>query len=399
MDKNLRIFKLTFSPHQKQSLIFILIFGFISLLADITYEGARSITGAYLGVLGASATMVGFIAGFGELLGYSLRFVSGYLIDRTKRYWTITIIGYVINLLAVPLLALTDHWLSAAIFIIAERVGKAIRVPGRDAMLSHAAQSVGMGLGFGIHEALDQFGAMLGPLVVAAVLYYHGSYQIAFAVLGIPAVFALFVLVLARLQYPNPTHLEQQSAHFDTEGLKKIFWIYLLGSCFVGAGFADFALIAYHFQKTNLLSPVWIPISYALAMGINSLFSPLLGHLYDRKGFIILIIVTIIAALFAPLVFLGGKILCFIGVALWSIGISTQQSLMRAIVGNMTPKDKRASAYGIFNMSYGISWFLGSVLMGMIYDYSILWLVIFIMVLQLISLPWFFIVIKKLYSK
>lgn len=380
----------------KHSLIFIFTFGFISLLADITYEGARSITGAYLGLLGASAAAVGFIAGFGELLGYSLRFVSGYLIDRTQKYWTITIIGYVINLLAVPLLALTHHWMAAAILIIAERVGKAIRVPGRDAMLSHAAKSVGMGLGFGIHEALDQFGAMLGPLIVAAVLFYQGSYQIAFAVLGIPAVFALVILVLARYQYPHPIHLEEQSSHLESQGLNKFFWMYLIGACFVGAGFADFALIAYHFQKTNLLSPVWIPISYALAMGINSIFSPLLGHFYDRKGFIILIIVTIIAAFFAPLVFLGNKIISFVGVALWSVGIGAQQSLMRAIVGNMTARNKRASAYGIFNMGYGISWFIGSAMMGIIYDYSILWLVIFIMALQFISLPWFFLLARHL---
>lgn len=398
MEKNTKFFKSNLSANQKRSFLFIIIFGFISLLADITYEGARSITGAYLGLLGASATIVGFIAGLGELLGYGLRLVSGYLIDRTKKYWTITIIGYAINLFAVPLLAFTHHWMTAAILIVAERVGKAIRVPGRDAMLSYAAQSVGMGLGFGIHEALDQFGAMLGPLIVAAVLYYQGDYQTAFAVLGIPAVLALSVLIMTRLRYPQPADFAEQNPHMNTHNLTKIFWIYLIGACFIGAGFADFALIAYHFQKTNLLSPVWIPISYALAMGMNSIFSPLLGHFYDRKGFIILILITIISAFFAPCVFLGNSTVSFVGVALWAIGISAQQSLMRAIVGNMISKEKRASAYGIFNMCYGISWFIGSVAMGMIYDQSIFVLVFFIMGLQLLSLPWLIVVVKKTIS-
>lgn len=375
---------------------FIVFFGFVSLFADITYEGARSIAGAYLGILGASATTVGIVAGFGELAGYSLRFVSGYLADRTQRYWLITMIGYIINLFAVPLLALTHHWISAAILIVAERIGKAIRIPSRDAMLSYAAHSIGMGFGFGIHEALDKLGAMTGPILVAIVLFYMGNYQSSFAMLGIPALLALCILLLLRFYYPQPIKLEVEYSEFELEHFNKLFWFYVIGACFIGAGFADFALIAYHFQKTNLLSPVWIPISYAIAMGVNSILSPLLGHIYDKKGFVILLIVTIFAAFFAPLVFLGNELLSFIGVVLWAIGISTQQSLMRAIIGNMIAKNKRASAYGTFNMCYGISWFLGSSMMGIIYDHSVIALVIFIMLLQCLALPWLFVVYKKI---
>ena len=120
----------------------------VSLLADITYEGARSITGPYLAILGANAAVVGFVAGFGELVGYGLRLVSGYLADRTGKYWTITIVGYAINLLAVPLLALADQWWLAALLIIIERMGKGMRVPSRDAMLSHAGHRMGMGWAF-----------------------------------------------------------------------------------------------------------------------------------------------------------------------------------------------------------------------------------------------------------
>lgn len=384
---------------QKRSLKFILFIGVVSLFADVTYEGARSITGAYLGFLGASAVAVGFIAGFGELAGYGLRLVSGYLVDKTEQYWAITITGYLINMIAVPLLAFTTSWQIAAVFIIAERVGKAIRVPSRDAMLSYAGQSIGMGIGFGLHEALDQIGAMCGPLAVSAVLYFHGSYRESFAILGIPALFALITLAAARFTYPQPKDLESEYEVIHTEGFKKIFWIYFIGSCFIAAGYADFALIAYHFQKTHLLSPVFIPLSYALAMGVNSIAAPLLGHFYDRKGFIILIIVTILATFFAPLIFLGNVYEAYLGVIFWAVGIGAQQSLMRAIVGNIIPRDKRGSAYGIFNFGYGVSWFLGSVLLGFLYDLSHTMLVIAIFSLQFASIPWLIIAMQKLSTK
>lgn len=387
------------SPIQKRSLKFIILIGVVSMFADMTYEGARSITGAYLGMLGASAAFVGFVAGFGELAGYGLRLVSGYLADRTERYWSITIVGYVVNLIVVPLLALTGSPLSAAVLIVAERIGKAIRVPSRDAMLSYAGQSVGMGLGFGLHEALDQFGAMVGPLTVAAVLYFHGGYREGFAILGIPAVCALLTLAFARWTFPQPKNLESKFEEIHTHGINKTFWLYLIGASFVAAGYADFALIAYHFQKTQLLSPVLIPISYALSMGVNSLASPLLGHIYDRKGFILLIFVTVLASIFAPLVFLGNELTAFIGVVLWSIGIGAQQSLMRAFIGNLISRDKRGSAYGIFNFGYGISWFLGSILLGVLYDQSRLLLVIIILALQLASIPWFIIVLRNVSTK
>ena len=381
---------------QKRSLIFIVFMGFVSLFADITYEGARSITGPFLAVLGANAAIVGFVSGLGELLGYSLRFVSGYFVDKTKQYWSITFIGYAINLLVVPLLALANQWWLAAVLIVLERVGKAIRVPPRDAMLSRAGQSIGMGIAFGIHEAMDQLGAMIGPLIVAAILFFKESYRAGFACLLIPALFALSLLCAAKLKFPRPEHLDIQKIDIHTEDINRTFWLYLIGASFIGAGFADFPLIAYHFHKQNILSAVAIPVSYALAMGINSISSLLLGHLYDKKGFIILIITTIITAFFAPLVFLGDEIAAYLGVVLMAVGVSSQQSLMRAIVGNLITKDKRGSAYGIFNMCYGISWFLGSCAMGIIYDHSIPELVAFIMILQFISIPWLLAVKKRI---
>ncbi|KTD57032.1 major facilitator superfamily transporter [Legionella santicrucis] len=380
----------------KNALIFIILLGIVSLFADMTYEGARSITGPYLAVLGANAALVGFVSGFGELAGYVLRMVSGYLADRTGKYWAITIIGYVCNLLAVPLLALAGHWWVAAVLIITERIGKGLRVPSRDAMLSHAGNQMGMGWAFGLHEALDQAGAMIGPLIITVALYFKEDYQFSFAILMIPALLALVTLLFARWLYPRPQDLEIEHNNLKSTGMNESFWFYLAGAAVIAAGYADFPLIAYHFQKTALLSPIWIPVSYSIAMGANMLSAPLLGHLYDRKGFIILIGVTLLSCLFAPLVFLGNFNFALLGVILWSIGVGAHESLMRAIVAHMTPKEKRGSAYGIFNTGFGIFWFLGSVSMGILYDISILALVIFSILIQLLALPLLWIVMKKI---
>lgn len=378
---------------------FIILMGFISLFSDITYEGARSITGAYLATLGASAATVSFIAGLGEFIGYGLRWVSGYVADRTNKYWLITFIGYFINLLAIPALALTSHWPMAAALIVAERFGKAIRTPARDALLSQASESVGMGWGFGLHQALDQIGAMLGPLFIASVLYFKGSYQEGFAALALPAVIALLILAIAYRLYSNPEHLAVQAVEIEAKGTTQTFWIYVIAISFIGLGFANFPLIAYHFQKTQLMSTALIPVSYGITMGVNAFLAPLLGHLYDRLGVIVLIMVTFISAFFSPLVFLGNEISAFIGVVLWGVSVSAQGSLMRAIVGNMIHASKRASAYGLFNMMYGIAWFAGSALLGFIYEYSIQEMVIFSVISQLMSIPFLWIVKQKVITK
>jgi MFS family permease len=371
---------------------FVILLGIVSLFADMTYEGARSITGPYLAILGASATVVGIVAGFGELIGYGLRLVSGYVSDRTGRYWAITLVGYVLNLLAVPLLALAGQWPIAAALMIAERTGKAIRSPARDAMLSHAVQEMGSGWGFGLHEAMDQIGAVLGPLIVAAILASHRGYPTGFAVLLIPAVLAIIVLLVARSLYPRPQDLEKKAVALERQGFTRNFWLYLAAIACVAAGFADFPLVAYHFQKLAIVKADWIPIFYAIAMGVDALAALLFGYLYDRLGMTVLVIVTAISAFFAPFVFWGGFALALLGVCLWGIGMGAQESLMRAAVARLVPANRRGVAYGWFNAGYGLAWFLGCVLMGLLYDASLPALVIFSVLIQLFAIPLFVLV-------
>lgn len=377
------------------ALKFVVLLGIVSLFADMTYEGARSITGPYLAVLGASGTAVGIIAGLGELIGYGLRLVSGFASDKTGKYWAVTIAGYGVNLLAVPLLALAGRWEVAALLIIAERMGKGIRTPARDAMLSHATKEMGRGWGFGLHEALDQTGAVLGPLIVSAALYFKGGYQTGFGILVVPAILAMSVLVAARQLYPRPRDLETEPVKLESKGFPKVFWLYLVAVALIAAGYADFALVAFHLKKGAVALDAWIPVLYAIAMGSDAVAALIFGRLFDRAGMAVLIVAALISSFFSLLVFGGTFYLALLGVALWGIGMGAQESIMRAAVAEMIPTDRRATAYGVFNTGYGISWFLGSALMGVLYDISIPSLIAFSMATQLASVPLLLLVRKK----
>jgi predicted MFS family arabinose efflux permease len=367
---------------------FILIIGLVNLFADMTYEGGRGITGPFLGSLGASATIVGFVAGFGELMGYSLRSITGYFADKTHRYWSVIFTGYVINMLAVPALALAGNWPVAAVLMIAERTGRAIRRPAVEGMISHAGKSIGAGWVFGLNEALDQGGATVGPLTTALVLYLKGGYRNAFAVLLISALLCLGTLVVARILYPRPHELEEKSAEFlQTKGFSEAYWIYLVAGTSIAAGFADFSLIAFHFQKAAVVAQSITPVFYAVAMGMGGLASLVFGRLLDKLGLPILLLAFFLSALFAPFVFLGGFTLALIGMILWGIGLGAQDSLLKAVLAGAVHAEKRSTAFGIFDTGFGIAWFVGSAAMGLLYDKSIPALVVFSVLAQLTALP------------
>jgi MFS family permease len=384
-------------PAAKKSaaLKFVLTIGILSFFADFTYEGARSVYGPFLALLSASATVVGIVAGLGELAGYGLRLVSGRWADRTGNFWPIAIFGYFLQLLSVPALALANNWQTAAGLIILERIGKAIRNPPRDAMLSHAGSEIGFGWAFGVHEALDQLGALFGPLLVAAILAWRGSYHLAFAALLIPTVICLTLVLTARHFYPRPHDLEVKTGDVKAKGLPRVFWIYLAGAALVAAGFADFPLIAYHFTKASSVPQDWVPIAYAIAMAVSGTGSLVFGRLFDRFGIGLLIPLTLVAAAFAPLVFLGSFWPALIGSALWGLGMGVHESIIPAAVAPMVSPERRASAYGLFTAGYGIFWFIGSAIMGILYDHSIHATIIFCVVLQLAAVPVFFLVRRE----
>ena len=373
----------------KVALTFVVLIGVVSLFADMTYEGSRSIWGPFLGTLGATGAIVGLVAGGGELLGYLLRLFTGVLADKTQRYWTITIVGYAINLLAVPALALAGNWPVAAGLVILERSGKALRTPARDAMLSYAAKDMGgAGWAFGLHEALDSTGAVLGPLIAALVLFLHGGYRHAFAWLLLPALGALATLAIARIKFPQPQELDPRPApELDDARALRDLKVFLVATALIAAGYSDFALIAFHLARDHVVASDVVPTLYAVASLAGGFTALVMGKLFDKQGLSVLLWATLVPALYAPLVFLGGPWAALAGMALWGIGFGAHDSLFRAAVAQRIPRERRATIMGVFNAIYGTAWFAGSVLLGVLYDVNPLYTVIAALVLQLVACP------------
>ncbi len=356
--------------------------GVVSLFGDMVYEGARSVSGPYLKLLGASAAVVGIVAGLGEFLGYAIRILSGYVSDKTGLYWPMTIIGYAM-LGFIPLLGLTDMWQVAGFFLIMERIGKGIRTPARDAILSHVTKKVGRGAGFGLHEALDQIGAIIGPLIFSFAFFLGYGYKKGFGILWIPAFLCIIVLLVAKARVPEPERFERPLKDKD---ISKVFWIYALFISLSVLGFSSFQLIAFHLKKNAVISDAAIPIFYAIAMGIDALIAIIIGKIYDKKGFLCLISIPVLTIPIPLFAFSMNKGFILIGAVLWGAVMGIHETIMRAAVADITMPEKRGTVYGIFNTIYGLSFFLGSGIMGYLYEISIFYLILFCIMAQFLSL-------------
>lgn len=378
--------------------LFITLMGFVSLFSDMTHEGARSVLGDFLQLTGASAAAIGFVSGFGELLGYGLRIVSGWLADRSKRYWTLIIVGYAIQVLAIPALALTsdDGWIFACALIIIERVGKAIKKPAKNALVSFASSEIGQGKGFAYQEFLDQLGAFLGPVMLFAISLIKGAgdqlstYRLCFLALGAPALITIALTLLAKRKYPHPETFDKWQDKGERFTLRRPFIFYLIAICLFAFGFIDFTLITMHTVRTGLFSNETISLLYALAMIVDAFAALLFGWLYDRIGIRSLILSTLLSTSFSILIFLFNTRLAIIsGIILWGIGMGAQESIMKAAVSRFVPRSARSTGFGIFETGFGIAWFAGSWLLGALYDVSIPVMVAISVGAQLLAVPFY----------
>lgn len=388
---------------RKAAYSFIILLGIVSLLSDMAYEGARSIIGPYLGLLGATAATIGFVSGLGEFIGYAFRLVTGFIGDKTKKYWTMAIIGYAMNIVAIPLLAIVpaNGWIYACGLIILERFGKAIRTPSKSTLVSFAASEVGAGKGFAVQEALDQLGAFLSPVILFVILTLKGSsnskdaYAVCFLTLGIAAILSVIVLLISRKLYPTPDKFDKTKEAEGKIHFKPSFWLYMVAIGLIAAGFSDFSLMSYHMVHQHLFADNMIPALYAVAMGVDALSALFFGWLYDKKGVLSLVIATAISAFFAPFVFLTrDTALIMFGIILWGIGMGAQESIMQSTVTTLVAKNHRATGFGIFNTGFGLLWFLGSSVMGAVYSISLPVLAGMSVFLQLGAIPVLFAVRK-----
>lgn len=393
-----------------QAMVFIILFGIVSLFSDMTHEGASSIRGAYLSLLGASAGVIGFVSGLGELIGYSMRYVFGKLTDKTKHYWPMTILGYVLDVLAVPALALVGEngWIWACALHVIQRMGKAIKKPAKDTIMSFAASQEGIGKSFGLQEVLDQIGAFMGPVLLYLVMLFKTDgtqfeiYSFCFAVLAVPGAITLVLLLVTKHRFPNPEHFEPEPKDFVPFKMKRSFVLYIIGISLFAFGFIDYSIIIMHVSRTyshlasglaentSLISSGTLPLLYAGAMLVDAVTALFFGLLYDKSGVKALVWSTIISAPFAVFVFMFDSVpMLLVGIALWGVGMGAQESILKAAVTSMVPKASRATGYGMFECSFGAFWFLGSWALGVLYDVNITVMVVVSVAAQLASIPFY----------
>ncbi|HVY26205.1 MAG TPA: MFS transporter [Polyangiaceae bacterium] len=380
---------------------FVFAFGLVSLFADMVYEGARSIIGPYLATLGASATLVGVVAGAGELIGYGLRVGSAYLVTRTRHYWSWTIAGYALTVLSVPLIGAGGGLASAVLLYGGERLGKAVRAPAKDTLLSHASAATGRGKAFGVHQFMDQLGAVAGPLLLAGILAWRAhDYRLAFASLGVPGVIVLVVLLWLRARVPDPEVYERSLASEEPSrtakpgeprrndsksSLPARFWQYVGAVAVLSCGIASFPLLAFHAQTRHLLSEALIPVLFAVAMLVDGVTGLAIGSVYDRRGPVVLLLVPI-AACGAALSFADSAWLVWVGVAIWGMVNGVLDSTVKAAVTALVPSDSRALAFGWLSLMRGLGLLVAGGLLGVAYDKSITLAIVLIVAANALAL-------------
>ncbi|MFE2987348.1 MFS transporter [Streptomyces sp. NPDC059262] len=367
---------------------FVVWFGVVSLLADFVYEGARSVTGPLLASLGASAAVVGAVTGAGEAAALLLRLGSGPLADRSGRFWGWAIAGYALTVASVPMLGLTGVLWAACVLVITERVGKAVRSPAKDTLLSHAAAATGLGKGFAVHEALDQVGALLGPLTVAGMLAVTGDdYGPTLAVLAVPGVAVLALLLWLRRQVPDPAAYERAVAPGREQPrpgarLPRDFWVYASFTAATMTGFATFGVLSFHLVARGLVPTAAVPLLYAAAMAVDALAALATGWVYDRVGPRVLIVLPVLSAAVPALAFTDSLAPVVLGSLVWGAATGVQESTLRAVVAGLVAPGRRATAYGVFAAVVGVAAFAGGALTGVLYDTSIPLLIVVVAAIQ-----------------
>ncbi len=400
----------------KNSIIFVILMGFVSLMSDLTHEGAKSIYGNFLVLpeVGADPFIVSLVSGLGELLGCGLIFLTGFIANKTKKYWLMTIIGYSIDIIVIPLLALTfkNGWVYACGLILLERVGRSIRKPAKSTLVSFASKNTGEGKTFGWLEFIDQIGAFLGPLILTFVLMtqkgnnLYDAYRLCFLILGIPGIITLLLLLFAKIKFPHPETLEEEKR--DPESLKtkgaddknlfrnKEFLFYIIAICLVAFGFIDFPLIEVHIQALKIIDDTYLPLLYSVAMLSDAFAALIFGYAYDKIKIWTLVITTALSFSFPLFIFTNNNlVLIVIGVVLWGIGMGAEESILKSAVATIVSKENRSFGYGIFEGFFGLFWFLGSALFGYIYGINLTVFIYLSVGIQLVSIIFFILSIKS----
>jgi MFS family permease len=395
--------------------------GLVSLAADMVADGGKAILGPFLGSLGASALVIGVVLGAAEAVSLILRLVAGPLADRSGNHWSWTTVGYAMTAVGFPLLAvapaLGGAGLAVAVtLILLERAGKAVRSPSKTALLAHAAGAVGRGRGFGVHKVLDLTGATVGPLVVAAVIAATGATQPALLVLVVPGVATMALLSWLRRRVPDPSVYDVEAAGAARvgdgaggvprtwsqwwaatvgSGLPREFFLFAAASALVTAGLVSYGISSFHLVEARLVPLAVVPVVFAGAMGVAAVAAFATGAVYDRRGPEVLLALPLLVAVVPPLVLGGGLPGALVGLACWGAAVGVQDATVKALVADLVPAARRASAYGVFAAIQGVAALAGGAVVGALYDVSVLGLTVFVAGSQVAALVLLLVVLRR----
>ncbi len=390
--------------NRSTAMFFLILTGFISLFGDMNYEGGRSVVGQYLNILGTSAFALGLAAGLGEFIGYAFRLISGTLVDKTRKYWLFIFIGFIVQLCSLPSMAFVSGWKLAVAFLFFERLGKAIKKPAYDALISFAAKQTGSGFGFGLHEAMDQIGAFLGPALFSLLLMLGpnktelAGYRTGLLLLFVPAGLAVITIIFTRFVFPHPQRFEipSKTPEVSFAGFSRLYWLITIASALLAMGITDFPLVGLHLSKSGNFPESALPLLYAGAMAVDAFAAIFIGLLYDRLGLKTLWVLFFVEIFTAPLLFLTKFAGVIAGAIVWGISVGTQESILKAVIGDIVPQEKRGRAFGLFHTLFGAFWFIGSAIIGALYDkWQAVPLVIFSVIVQTGALIVFSLAVKE----
>lgn len=384
---------------KRKAFSLILFIAISSLFCDMTHAGAKSLYGAFLYHIGASAAAIGFVSGLAQFTANSLSLLTGYVADKYHNYWTMTILGYLFCLIAIPALAFVPGygWMAASALIVAERVGKACWQPARNTLISFASAEVGRGKSFSIQSFFNKLGACIGPLILFLVLLFNSDlslldrYHLCFAVLGIPALIGIIFLFLAKRKFAHPENFERyHNAESSQKQRTKEFVLFCLGVSFFGLGYLDFPLITLHLSKIAKINTEYLPLFFSGAMLVSAVAALTFGRLFDRIGVFVLVISTLISSTFSFFVFSSDHIgFLIIGILIWGVGIGAFETVLKSMTTFLVSKEKRSKGFGLLNLFFGFSLFAGSWLCGALYDISIPALILFSFFMQFAAVCFF----------
>jgi len=364
----------------RRTLVVFILLGLVSLAADVVYEGARSVSGPFLKEVGSPALGAAAVQA-GELIGYFMRFVGGALaaaLGSSTAYWALVFAGYALNAGTLPFLGVlgASSWSIAVTLYLAERVGKGLRAPARDVIIAEVSEGLGRGKGFGIHEVMDQVGAVLGPVMISLILGVYGAtlagYRVAFLALLAPGALSLALLLTAWRLYPQIKAVEAvgRAGGFEFKGLGRAFWLYTTSMSALALGYVAWSVLTYYLKQWSVLSDVEVGFAYALAMAVDAAVALPVGILYDKAGLKSLYIAPVAAAVIPALAAFYGRIGAFAAASLWGLVMGVYETNMRAGVADLVEPGKRAMAYGVFGLAYGLAWTAGAFLLATLFSYS-----------------------------